>query len=294
MGNDEEPLWRARARVVGVVFLVLVVLAHLADDEPGLLGVVGPILAGVLLWFRKPVGVAVLVVNVVMELLDVFVSYRDLGFIGALGQMSFVFGLGAITLVLYQRSENASFERWATIGGAVAMVAGLTTLLVPSLSRLAATLVDPVYELGDVTVVRGRALEYSMALPGEGWRALRRPLREDAGFDAWVGRTDEAGDIVDEIFVSLEPGVPSGTSGLDLLTSNPFDTSQNREVVDEGSHRWIHGRFISDFGVTQWRSCRVEIVHGYGVSACALVHGDTTAEHLSELTDAISTMRWDP
>lgn len=154
MGNDEEPLWRARARVVGVVFLVLVVLAHLADDEPGLLGVVGPILAGVLLWFRKPVGVAVLVVNVVMELLDVFVSYRDLGFIGALGQMSFVFGLGAITLV--------------------------------------------------------------------------------------------------------------------------------------------HGRFISDFGVTQWRSCRVEIVHGYGVSACALVHGDTTAEHLSELTDAISTMRWDP
>jgi hypothetical protein len=290
VGSDDEPVWRARARVVAVAFLVLSLLTHLADDEPGLRGIVGPILAGVFLWLRRPVGVAVLIVNVVMELLDVFVSYRELGFVGALGHVTFVLGLGAIALVLYQRSESASFERWTTTVGVIAMVAGLATVLGPSLS----TYVDPHYELGDVTVVRGGALPYTMALPGVGWRSLRRPLREDAGFDAWVVRTNDAGEVVDEIFVSLEVGVPSGTAGLDQLTSNPFDVSQNREVVDEGTHRWVHGRFLSDLGVTQWRSCRMEVVHGFGVTACVLVHGDTTPEHMAALTAAVAAARWGP
>jgi hypothetical protein len=66
----------------------------------------------------------------------------------------------------------------------------------------------------------------------------------------------------------------------------------SREVVDEGTSRWVHERFVSDLGTTQWRSCRVQIVHGLGVYPCALVHGETTAEHMGELMDAVAAIRW--
>lgn len=142
-------------------------------------------------------------------------------------------------------------------------------------------------------MLHGDALASAVSLPGEGWRARRASTREPRGLDAWAVRYDPAGELRDEIFIALRMGVPSGSEGLDLMTNDPFDGVESREVVEDDAGRWIHARYATALGA-EWSSCRVEIVHGAGTRVCAVVHGDTTAEHLSELTDAISAMRWDP
>jgi uncharacterized membrane protein YqjE len=168
-------LWRARARIVALVFVVLAFLADLAGGEPSLLRALG--FAGALLglWLRSPHGVAVLFVYAFVELLDVAVSYATFGPVAAMGHASFALGLAAVAWVLYQRSNSAMFERATTISGALAMVVGLAMLLM-GIARTGpldfmSGLIDPDDELGAATELHGRAAVYVIALPGEGWRA---------------------------------------------------------------------------------------------------------------------------
>ncbi len=204
----EEPVWRARARVAAMAFLVLGILLDLAGPAPGPAVLLGSIVAVVAVYLRLPFGVAVLFIDAALELVDVIVSYAEHGVLSALGHAAFALGLGAIALVLYRRSSDEAFERRGTI------------------------------------------------------------------------------------FVRLRMGVPSGAEGLNRLT-NDGAIGENREVVEDGGRRWIHERYTTELG-SEWSCCRVEIVHGVGARVCAVVYGDTTAEHMSELTDAIAAMRWGP
>lgn len=286
--TDEEPRWRARARIVAMAFFVLALLGQLVEEAPRPATLLGSVAAVFALYLRLPWGVAVLFVSVGLELLETFVTYGALGWPGALGHLAFAVGLSAIAFVLYRRSPDAGLERRATIGGALAMVLGLGTILG---TAVVPQLLDPDHELGTIETLRGAAAEYVIALPGEGWRARRREARERAGFDAWAVRTDERGEVRDEIFVTLEMGVPSGAEGIERVTDGMLSLGESREVVDDETGRWLHERFATDRG-PEWRSCRVSVARGMGVVCCGLVHGDTTAEHLRTLTDALAAMRW--
>lgn len=123
LDTGEEPRWRARARWTAISCLALGLALDLACETPRparLLGSIGVVLAVAL---RTPLGVAALVVDVALELLDALGAGTRGASLAGCAHAGSALGLAALSLVLYRRSEDERFERRTTLLGLAALVA---------------------------------------------------------------------------------------------------------------------------------------------------------------------------